>query len=170
MRFRREALPREIAARLDLRPGERVLGWAPSVDAGAAAYVVATDRALHIPPPAGWGRVPWDLVVRASWSEPVLEVIAQEAPGGRPRTMRLHVDEPGDLVPNVHAAVTASVIVQERLDLGGGRRATAVARRVADTGETRWSVSFDRGVDPNDPGMRSAADAALRELRSSLGL
>ena len=171
-RFRRDALPLDGRESLELVDGERVLGWArgPGEVAGAAVFVVATDRAVHIPAPAGLGRTPWDLVVRAAWEDPVLEVVAQEAPGSRPRTIRVVLDEPRDLVSVVHAQVTGSVMVQQRLDLGEGRYATAVARRVADTGKTRWSVSFDRGDDPRDPELRAAADAALRDLRAALGI
>jgi hypothetical protein len=33
-----------------------------------------------------------------------------------------------------------------------------------------WRVTFDAGVDANDPAVRAAADDALAELRASLGL
>ena len=77
----------------------------------------------------------------------------------------------GSALPEaVHAKVTESVIVSERLPLGDGAGALAVARRGSDDDAIWWSVVFDPGLDPTDPALRSRADAALADLRSSLGI
>ena len=68
--------------------------------------------------------------------------------------------------------MTASVVVSERVDLGGGAGAQLmVARRASDDDELRWSVVFDAGLDSSDdPRLRAAAAEALDRLRDALGI
>ncbi|MBI1378565.1 MAG: hypothetical protein GC157_13935 [Frankiales bacterium] len=157
--------PAEVRARV---PGERVLAWAPS----GRSSVVATETALLLPEVDGVAtRVPWDLVVRASWVEGALELVAQEVPGGPPVTSRIGYDEdPGSLPEVVRERVNASIVVQRRVDLVGERGIRVLARRQPGSTELRWSVVFDAGLDPRDPELRRRADEALAELRVSLGV
>lgn len=161
MRFR---TPSEVKARAG---GERVLAWLPS----GASSVVATEIALVLPDGVEPQRVPWDLVLRAQWSEGVLDLTAQDGPGGRPR----HVQVPFTGAPDVLAGVVrervnASIVVQDHVTLSGTQGARVVARRVPGSTDLRWSVVFDAGLDPRDPELRARADAALAELRASLGV
>ena len=71
---------------------------------------------------------------------------------------------------DLHLSVDGTVVVSERVDLGDGEGALMVARRGSDDGVIRWSVVFDAGLDPSDPALRQAADAALTRLRDSLGI
>lgn len=164
-----DRLPPEVRRTLGLARGERILAWAPGLAPGSV--LVATDRALHA---RGWpetipvpDRLAWHTILRASWTEPTLEVL----PLGRSATViRLELREPGTLPAAVRDRVTASVVVQERLELSAGRGARAVARRDSDTGEVRWAVTFDAGLDPSNAALRAQADAALARMRSALGV
>ena len=164
-----DRLPAEVRRSLRLTRGERILAWAPGEATGA--LLVATDRALH---GRGWPvalavpeRLAWHAIQRASWEEPTLEIV----PVGRDAsTIRVDLADPGTLPAAVRDRVTASVVVQERLELSAGRGARAVARRDSDTGEVRWAVTFDAGLDPSDSALRGEADAALARMRSALGV
>lgn len=152
-------------AELGIPRGERILGWGTAGQAdGQQSIVAATDRALY----AGevGGRLPWDQVVKAHWDDPSLDLVTSGSSG----SIRLHLLAPGGLPDAVHTAVTDSVIVTERLELGSGEGAQAVARRGSDDGQVHWSVAFDAGLDPSDPDVRARADRALQELRSTLGI
>lgn len=167
---RRPGIPAEVAAIPE--PGERILGWGtgPAQRDGTPTFAVATDQALYLP--AYVGRLPWQQVIRAGWDAPVLEVsyTPSGAPvGTSPKILRVTLDDPGAVPEAVRDRVTASVAVQQHVDLGSGRGATLIARRTGDAG-FRWQVIFDAGLDPADPQLRAEADAALRELRSTLGI
>ena len=161
---RQGRLPAPDRARL--KPGERVVGWthASTVRGATGPTVIATDAALHLP---GGTRLAWASIARARWEDPILELLVVED-GSAPRTVRLDLQEPGTLADAVHAMVTGSVVVSERLDLGEGAGALAVARRAGTA--VRWTVAFDAGLDPADPALRARADAALTALRTSLGI
>ena len=145
--------------------GERVLAWAEVQPAG---FAVATDVALYLPVPQMM-RLPWDLISKATFSEAaVLVVEARPDPGARDRTWRVVLAEAGTLATVVYERVTSSVVVSERVLLQGDLGARIVARRAGDG--LRWTVTFDAGLDARDPALRAEADAALAELRSTLGV
>ena len=156
--------PSEVRSRAG---GERVLAWLPS----GASSLVATDVALLLPEGSDPARVPWDLVLRAQWAEDALEVTVQTGPGGRPVQLRVPVaGDVGTLAGVVRERVNASIVIQDRVPLTATAGARVVARRVPGSTDLRWSVVFDPGLDPTDPALRAAADAALAELRASLGV
>jgi hypothetical protein len=99
-----------------------------------------------------------------------LTVVVLDSAGRLQRPLRLRIDASRDLPPAVHDRVTASVVISERVDLGDGATALLVARRDSDDGSIGWSVVFDAGLDPADPDLRRAADAALEQYRGSLGI
>ena len=145
--------------------GERLLAWATVQPAG---YAVATDVALYLPV-GGHLRLVWDLVSKATFSdEAVLVVEARPEPRARDRSWRVVLDDPGALPTVVYERVTSSVVVSERVELRGELGARIVARRAGEG--LRWTVTFDPGLDPSDPALRAEADAALAELRSTLGV
>lgn len=150
---------RRLKAALGISSGERIVGATGDLT-GAA-----TDRALYL----GDDRIPWSAIAQATWEPPVLDLVVVDEATGRDTPHRLHLAEPGDLPQAIHAQVVASIVVSQRLDLGDGRGALAVARQEAD-GDIRWRVLFDAGLDPSDPSLRTQADAALSGLRDSLGI
>ena len=147
--------------------GERLLSWARTRGEGAS-YAVATDQALYLPIPHTI-RLPWDLVGKATWGDDaVLVVEARLDPRGSDRLMRVRLVDPGAFPTVVYERVTSSVVVSERVLLDGESGVRIVARRAGDG--LRWTVTFDPGLDPADPDIRRQADAALAELRSTLGV
>lgn len=167
MRWRRELDPRVAEVMADA-PGERLLAWGELVGGEAC---VCTDWAIHYPGPT---RVPWDLVVRGAWSEEFLDLVVQSAPGAPTSQVRLRFDEPGQVPGVVRERVEWTVVASHRARLQheDGREGVAMlnARRSPQTGEIRWAVAFDAGIDPRDPGWRTSADAALADLRGQLGI
>ncbi len=163
-------LPGSVAALLHIEPGEKVIAWgsSPGDDPTQTVFTVATDHALYVQ--VLEERIPWDRITKATWDDPLLEVVAVDD-GGRARPpARITIEAARDLPAAVHDRVTASVVVNERVDLGGGAKALLVARRGSDGDAVRWSVVFDAGVDAGDPAVRAAADEALARLRDSLGI
>ena len=165
--LRREVDPRVAALLADAGvPGERLLAWGVLDD---GQVVACTDWAILIPS----GRVEWDLVVRGAWSEEFLDLVVQSAPGARAAHLRLRFDEPGQVPGVVRERVQWTVVASHRaiLQHPDGREAGAMlnARRSPRTDDVRWGVVFDSGVDPADPGWRSAADDSLADLQDRLG-
>ena len=146
-------------------PGERLLAWARVAPGGVA---FATDAALYLPVPDTL-RLAWDLISKATFSDAAALVVeGRQSPQGRDRAWRVILEEPGALPTVVYERVTSSVIVSERVELRGELGARFVARRTPSG--LRWTVTFDAGLDPSDPALRAEADAALAELRSTLGV
>jgi len=163
-------LPGSVLALLRIEPGEKVVAWGASSagDPTQSTVAAATDRALYLQ--VTGERLPWNTILKATWEQPLLELTIADAAGGPPRVLAVELEESRDLPAAVHDRVTASVVVSERVDLGDGAGALMVARRGSDDGVIRWSVVFDPGLDPSDPVLRQAADAALTRLRDSLGI
>jgi hypothetical protein len=149
-------------------PGERVLAW---TYARGGSVVAASTLAAYLPDPDRTGeptRLPYEQVASASWDEPVLDVVTV---GPRRRRFVLELDEPGRVPVIVRDRVTASILVSERVQLVGTLGARITARRApAGDAEVTWNVVFDAGLDPADPALRAAADAAIESLRASTGL
>ncbi|HEY7857676.1 MAG TPA: hypothetical protein VIC82_04155 [Candidatus Nanopelagicales bacterium] len=161
--FGRTRMPDDVRA---VAGGERVLSYAYDAD---GAVVLATDVALHLPQTYGVARLPWDLVVRAGWTTPVLDLTVQLVAGGPAKALAVELPEPGSLPMVVREQVTGSIVVEDHVVLQAGAGARLVARRT-ESGEVRWSVVFDKGLDPRDPDLRAAADTALAQLRAQLGV
>lgn len=163
-------LPGTVVAMLRIEPGEKIVAWGAAAPGDVTQTVVAaaTDRALYLQ--STGERLPWDTIAKASWEEPVLELVVSDDASQPPRLVVVELDDARDLPAAIHDRVTASVVVSERVDLGGGAGALMVARRASDTDAIRWTVVFDRGLDPADPALRASADEALARLRDALGI
>jgi hypothetical protein len=161
MRLFRPRLPAAARAALDLEPGERVLSHAATADGG---YVVATDRALHLP--AGV-RVGWHRVEHARWEETELVVTGTDG-----SSHRVAVPQPGPVPETIKERVTWSIVASRHVRLGDRGGVRLVARRVPGSGgpDLTWDLVFDRGLDPADPGLRALAEQALEDVRRSLGV
>lgn len=165
--FGRDKVTAAARASFDAEPGERVLGAAQSTG-DHRGWVVATDRALVLGRNA---RIPWVKVVRAGWNSPVMEVVYQEVSAGPTKVIRLHMADPGRVSIVVRDRVTASVVSQQHVPLQeDGKGARMVSRRDPVTGAVTWAVVFDVGLDPADPVLLDKAQAALADLRGTLGL
>jgi hypothetical protein len=125
--------------------------------------VQATRLALLVP--ARDLRLPWDRVSSATWDDPTLHVIASGA------TYDLEMDEQGLLPEVIRERVQASILVSEHVDLRGDVGARFSARRVPfGDSDVRWTVTFDPGLDPQDPELRSQAAEVLDRLRQTYGV
>lgn len=133
------------------------LAWAPV----GGDWVIATSEQLLLP---FRDAITWDQVVRAAWDEPVLEVQLPDGP------YRLVLERPGNIPRVVNERVKASVVVQHHVPLLGDKGVRIVARRRPGTTEVTWRVTFDTGLDHHDQQLRAAADEALRDLRTTMGL
>jgi len=137
--------------------GDKPLAWAPV----AGDWVVATRDRLFLPLQEP---VRWDEVIRAAWDAPVLELQLAQGP------YRLVIENPGLIPDVVNERVKASVVVQHHVPLRGEKGVRIVARRVPGGTEVTWRVTFDAGLDPQDPALRADAEAALAEVRTTMGL
>jgi hypothetical protein len=164
---RRERPPAEVLAPLD--PDERVVAWATAAGGGA---VLATPLGLWLP--GAVERIGWHLVDKATWRDGVLTVVAARDTGGGvldelpPRSVRLAV--PRDLPQAVRDRVERTIASTRhyRLPSGGGVR--VVGRRVPGQDGVSWQQVFDRGVDRDDPAVRTAAAEVVAQSRAMLGL
>jgi hypothetical protein len=163
-------LPGDVRQLLGIGAGERVLAWGsgPGGESSDVSFAAATQRALYLQ--SGDERLPWDRIGKATWDESVLELTILDASERPVRQLRVPLTDARGLPAAVRDRVTASVVISETVDLGGGAGALMVARRGSDDDVIRWSVVFDPGLDPGDPVLQRAAADALARLRDALGV
>ena len=163
-------LPGAVIAMLGIGPGERVVAWGsgPGADATQTLFAAATDKALYLQ--ATGDRLPWDRISKATWNEPVLELVVLDgqrpAPAAAPA-----VEDARDLPAAVHDRVTASVVISERVDLrqrrgcadGGARAVTTTTRSGGRSSSTAASTP------PIRPCARRPT-MPLARLRDALGI
>ena len=150
---------------LELGPGEKLLAWARTTD---GAVLAGTRDAVHL----DGLRLPWELVEAADWDRDA-ELFRVSEVGTWGEERREHVfalTEPGRFLELVRERVTASVVLQRHVPVRGVAGLRVIARR-APRGDlpVAWFVDYDEGVDPRDPEVRSAADAALASARGEVG-
>jgi hypothetical protein len=148
---------RNLPEGLTLDKGERVLA--------VSGDTVATDAALHFQNGTAFARLPWERVEQAVWKDGLL--VVREVGGAR-HTVRL--TEPGSVPETVRERVTSTVVVSTHVKLPGGGVRIAARRPAKGTGEPRWTLVFDAGLDPTDPGLLAQAEQAMEEIRRQTGL
>ncbi len=149
---------------IEVGEGERLLAWAITSE----GPVGGTRDAFYLPR----GRVPWERVQASDWDRDtsVLRVSEVGSWGAvRPEHV-MTVEEPRRLLELVRERVTASVVLQRHVALGGPGGVRVIARR-APRGDqpVEWLFEFDEGVDPADPTVLAAAEQALLAARDELG-
>ncbi|MGN6333841.1 MAG: hypothetical protein ACTHOD_19675 [Motilibacteraceae bacterium] len=171
---RRLSLPDDVRAALPLEPRERVLAAAERLDGG---WAVATERALLLVPVGGAAgrsdepveRIAWWTVDSAAWDDASERLVVDaRPPGRRPLVRRLALTEPASsLLPEtVRERVQASIVVSQKVRLLGRAGGRVTARQVPGTADLVWNVQLDPGLDPADPQVQAAAEAALAEVRA----
>lgn len=167
MRALRRATPPDVA----VGQGERVLAWCRSVDGGILA---GTRDALYVVDADGDAtRIPWEQVEAADWDADtdVLRVSLVGSWGEQRVEHALGLIEPGRLLQMVRERVTASVVLQRHVDVGGRQGVRVIGRRAPrGNAPIEWFYEYDEGVDPHDPAVRTAAAEALVAARSDVGL
>lgn len=171
--FRREGtVPSEVLQRAGLRRGEKVLASAVTDD---GTWLLGARDALVVVPPSTQvptTRIPWQQVETADWDREQERLrVAEVGEFGRPRPVHeFRAEDPSRLLQLVRERVTASVLMQRRVTVSGRKGFFVVARRAPDgSGEISWSYRFDPGVEPDDPGVRDAAERALATAAEELG-
>ncbi|MFP5252624.1 MAG: hypothetical protein ACLGH4_02385 [Actinomycetes bacterium] len=169
--------PADVVTRAGLPRGEKVLAAARSED---GTWVLGTRDALVLVPaapegetaPAAVTRIAWERVQAADWSRDDDRLrVSEVGEYGRPRPVHeVVLTEPGMLLQLVRERVTASVVLQRRVEGTGGRGLTVVARRPPRGGDVDWAYELDPGLDPDDPEVRSLAESGLRAAADELGL
>jgi len=117
--------------------------------------------------------LPWERIHRADWDQETATLrVEPVAEYGAPvQAHSFTLEEPGALLDVLRERVTASVLVQRRVDLAQRRGFTLIGRRPpSGAGEVTWAYELDPGIDPDDPTVVAAAERALGEARESLGL
>ena len=117
-------------------------------------------------------RIPWEDVQSADWDQEaeVLRVIEVGSWGAVRPEHAFRLQEPALLLQLVRERVTASVVLQRHVAINGARGVRVIARR-APRGDrpVQWVYEYDEGVDPDDPAVQRAAEAALVAARVDLG-
>jgi len=153
-------------ARVDVAPGERVLAW---TEATTGEVLAGTREALYL----GGTRLAWEDVEAADWDREteVFRVIEVGTWGEVRGEHRFAIGEPRRLLELVRERVTASVLLVRHVPLEGRRGLRVIARRspAGDRG-VRWLYEYDAGIDPGDPVVRLAAENALADALSEVGL
>lgn len=151
-------LPADVRKALATEPGERVLTFAES----AGGYVVATNLAVHL---SGGTRVAYEDIDRASWDDEGLRIVTMD--GERHREP---IAEPRLLPETLRERVNATIVVNKHVALPGRGGVRLVARRRPGGEVLGWTLVFDEGLDPADPGVRAQAEQALEGVRRSMGV
>ncbi len=168
---RRPELPSDVAAVVASGDDQdRPLAWAGD---GQTLTVVAGRDRLHLVRRATDGSVeqildrPWHLVDSGTWvgEDAALRVTWVD----RHPPTRVVLPRPGLLPETLRERVQASVVIAETVDLGGGRTARVVVRRVLATGELVAQAVLGPGVRLDDPGVRGAVEAGLARVREQVG-
>ncbi|PUA80502.1 hypothetical protein C7S10_15180 [Nocardioides currus] len=118
-------------------------------------------------------RLPWELVETATWDrdEEVFRIGLVAAWGEEKVVHAVPLAEPGRLLELVRERVTASIVLQRHVPVAGRRGVRVIGRRPPrGTGEIAWFFEYDEGVDPDDPDVREASEAALAAARADVGL
>ena len=163
-RWRRRPAPEDVVALAADRG--TLLAWGRTA---AGLPVMATDRCLLVPEGPSARELPWHWIDRATWEPPTLAVHFRDPGSGSPRSLRLALQDHGELPPIIRQRVTRSVVTSRRVDLPTGAGAVLAARRDP-AGDITWTVVFDAGVDAADPVLQAQAREALADFRRSLGV
>jgi hypothetical protein len=151
-------------------PGEKVLASATAAD---GTVLAGTRDAFYVVAGGETRRVPWEQVEAADWDRDTdMFRLSEVGSWGDQRPVHAAtLTEPGRLLELVRERVTASVVLQRHVAVGGRRGLRVIARRApSGAGGVQWVYEYDEGVDPDDPGVREAARTALELARRDVGL
>ena len=154
---------------VETEPGEKVLAWCN----GEGDEVLAGTRdALYLVSGGTARRIPWEQVEAADWDQDsnLFRVSEVGSWGEQRRQHEFTISDPGRVLELVRERVTASVVLQRHVPVAGRRGLRVIARR-APRGDRplAWFFEYDEGVDPDDPAVREAAQAALAAARDEVG-
>jgi hypothetical protein len=166
----RKGWGRSQAPSVPVGPGEKVLAAATATD---GTVLAGTRDAFYVVAGGETRRVPWEQVEAADWDRDTDTFRLSEVGswGDQRPVHTATLTEPGRLLELVRERVTASVVLQRHVSVGGRRGLRVIARRApSGAGGVHWVYEYDEGVDPADPAVREAARAALELARRDVGL
>lgn len=165
-------VPDSVLAGVSLEKHEQVLAGIPAQD---GSWLLGTRDALLLvtTTTTTTTRIPWEQVERADWDRDEERIRIVEV--GRFGLVRpehsYRIEDPGVLLELLRERVTASVVLQRRVNVHGKRGLKVIARRPPrGQGEITWVYEFDEGVDPEDPAVVEAAERGLATATEELGL
>jgi hypothetical protein len=151
---------------IPVAPGERVLAW---TSAATGEVIAGTREALYL----DGARLAWEDVESAHWDRDSEQLrVTEVGRWGETRVQhRYQIADPGRMLELLRERVTASVVLVRHVPIQGRRGVRVIARRppAGDRG-LRWVYEYDEGVDPDDPAVRAAAEAALASAREEVGV
>lgn len=161
-------IPEPAATAIKAGRGERLLTWAH--DEATGATVVASNHRLYAVSPGGEVTLArgWHLVDVGIWDHDAFTLTVSWVDGQRP--VRWVLREPSLVPETVRERVQASVVVVERVTVGGRVQARVVIRQDFTTGDLVDQVVLGPGVAPDQPGVAEATGAARARLREQVGL
>ncbi len=163
-------VPADVVARAGLPRGDRVLAGAEGDD---GTWLLGTRDALVVLAVDDAPRsLPWERVETADWDRDLDRLrVVEVAEFGQVRPVHeLTVPRPGLLLQLIRERVTASVLLTRRVPVEGKRGLRVIARRPpCGRGQLVWACELDPGLDADDPVVRVAAEAALRDAQDELG-
>jgi hypothetical protein len=155
---------------VEVAAGERVLAATTASD---GTVLAGTRDAFYVVAAGETRRVPWEQVESADWDRDTDTFRLSEVGtwGAQRPVHTATLEEPGRLLELVRERVTASVVLQRHVTVGGRRGLRVIARRApAGTGRIQWVYEYDEGVDPDDPAVRATARSALVAMQRDVGL
>lgn len=174
--FGSPGVPVQVARRAELPRGERVLAAAADRD---GAWLLGTRDALVLvsgsedasPGGSAYRRIPWEQIETADWdSEESRLRVSEVGEYGLPRfTASFVVEEPTTLLQLLRERVTASLVIQRRVQVSGRKGFSVIGRRPPAGGSIAWMHEYDAGVDPEDPDVARLAVDALTQARAEVG-
>lgn len=185
MRFRRSTWPSELADAVRGSGTGRKESILAAVQLADGNWVAGTRAAVYLPTDAptespgkptaeSVRRVGWEQIERAGWdSEASVLHVYETTDFGTPlRATDLKIDDPGRFGQLLRERVDASIVVQRHVPLAGKRGVRIVGRRNPSTTEApiTWNFVLDKGLEPTQPGIVDAAEAALTAVREEFGV
>jgi hypothetical protein len=179
VRLRRTTWPRELTESVTATSRHAAGGKEDilaAVQLTDGHWVAGTRAAVYLPTDShdAVRRVGWEQIERAGWdSEASLMHIYETTAFGTPlRATELKVEDPGRFGQLLRERVDASIVMQRHVPLSGKRGVRIVGRRnPADTdAPVAWNLVLDKGLEPDQPGVVDAAEAALKSVREEFGI
>lgn len=144
---------------------DKAIAWGEAVGGSA---VVAARSGLLVESADGVKTLPWHLIDAARWDPPTFTFKYRPELGAPLREMTVALQTVGELPPAINEGVTRTVLLTERRELLPGSSAVISARK-DHVGTIRWTVTFDPGVNAEDPQIVAAAHRELEQVRGSAG-
>lgn len=169
---RAERAPADVVAAAGLRRGDKVLAFVQAGD----RWVLGTRFAFVVVQtgdgePAVVAALPWERVQAADWvQDDATLTVTEVGEFGKPRASYVFpLENPALLLQLVRERVTASVVLQRGYLITAKEGFKVIGRRSPTGGEISWMLEYGAGIDPDDPAVVSAAEAALASARADVG-